>query len=163
MQVYSEYTEGKIHKTNEGRLVIYLKKKGTKGKIVSYPKYLIEKHLNKYLARNETVHHINGNFLDNRIENLKIIDRSKHASNHAKRLVKQEFICPYCGTKFKLSGEQLHDTDHNRKKGKAGPFCSRSCAGKYGAFVQNGGKKLEVKQIKKTYYTKLYGDVPELE
>jgi hypothetical protein len=31
-----------------------------------------------------------------------------------------------------------NDLKHNKLMGKAGPFCGRSCAGLYGAYVQNG-------------------------
>ena len=41
------------------------------------------------------------------------------------------FSCPMCGaivTKF------LNYVKHNTKKGKAGPFCSRKCAGTYSVY-----------------------------
>jgi len=37
------------------------------------------------------------------------------------------------------------------KKGEAGPFCSKQCSGKYGAYVQNGGKRLFSVEIEKKY------------
>ena len=37
---------------------------------LSYPKYLIEVHLDRYLEKEETVDHIDGNFLNNVISNL---------------------------------------------------------------------------------------------
>jgi hypothetical protein len=43
---------------------------------------LMEKHLGRPLADNEIVHHINRNTLDNRIENLLVINRSKHCTIH---------------------------------------------------------------------------------
>ena len=48
---------------------------------------IMEKHLHRFLERNEHVHHINGNILDNRIKNLIVLSKQKHASIHdSKRL-----------------------------------------------------------------------------
>lgn len=41
-------------------------------------RYLMEKKLNRKLMKYEHVHHINGNSLDNRIENLYLVNWSKH-------------------------------------------------------------------------------------
>ncbi len=51
-------------------------------KQVRLHRYLIEQHYGIKLNRNELVHHINGDMLDNRIENLEIITRSEHKKKH---------------------------------------------------------------------------------
>ncbi len=61
-------------------------------------RYVMEKHINRKLSRNEHVHHINGNKLDNRIENLEIIDASSHSKHHRskdKHLYKRDKLGRY--------------------------------------------------------------------
>jgi len=46
---------------------------------------IIEKHLGRYLNKNEIVHHINNDVTDNRIENLQLMTQSEHIKLHYNR------------------------------------------------------------------------------
>lgn len=131
VKIYGPYKNG------EGRLVIWLKfDDGTK-RGISYPKYLMELHLNRYLLDNETVDHIDGNFLNNNISNLQVLDRKEHCKLDVIRNKNIEVNCTYCNKLFIIEGSKLH-TRNRKDKNNSGYFCSRSCSGKYGSEIQNG-------------------------
>jgi hypothetical protein len=114
---------------------------------ISYPKFILEQKLGRRLSDNETVHHIDGNFLNDSEENLQILPRVVHVKLDTRRLNKKEFYCPECNKCFTLVGKKLCEAIANRKRGKAGPFCSRSCVNTYSTKIKNGFPKLEVIQI----------------
>lgn len=51
-------------------------------KTIKKHRWIMEKHLNRFLRKNEYVHHINGDPLDNRLENLRIVSASEHYRLH---------------------------------------------------------------------------------
>lgn len=109
-----------------------------KRKTLSYSKYLLECHLGRYLTEDETVDHIDCNPSNNEIENLRVLARTAHVREDVRRLCPQEFICPSCEMGFKLEGSKLSKAKSNRRANKAGPFCSKQCAGIYSQKVQSG-------------------------
>ena len=119
-----------------------------KQKTISYPKALVEVHLNTRLGEDDTVDHKDRNKQNDDINNLAVIKRKEHCKLDAIYVKVDDMNCSICGKKFKPSANQ-HDT---RSLSKAGPFCSRSCSGLYGAQVQNGAPKLNRQKIHKEYY-----------
>ncbi len=138
-RTYGPY-EGK-----DGRLRVCVVYPDLSKRTVSYPKYLMEKHLNRYLEKNETIDHKDENPLNNKLSNLNILIKGDHCRKHAKRLLPRSFSCPQCKKPFVLSGRRLHDAIQNRKRGKVGPFCNKRCGGIYGTDVQN--KRIEVLDV----------------
>lgn len=124
MKIYGPYVR------KDGRSHICIVHDNGKKQTKSYPRYLMEIYLNRELLPEETIDHINNDFTDNRIENLQILSLSDNAKKQNQLNPRKQitFICPNCkkeGVKWKS------DVDHNRKKGKSGPYCSRKCAGQY--------------------------------
>lgn len=137
--MYNEYKVYGPYTRKDGRQHVVLLHLYTKERItVSYPKFLIEQHLGRYLEESETVDHIDRDFTNNSISNLQVLKREEHAKVDVTRLKELTFTCPYCSKDFVLDGQKLSRAISNNKKGKAGPFCSKSCAGKYGADIQKG-------------------------
>ena len=132
-KIYGPYTR------KDGRKHVCLVHLETgKRKTVSYPKYLMEIHLGKYLEARETVDHIDCDFTNDDLSNLRVLSRTEHARQDARTLASQDFTCIMCGKDFTSSGKRLRKLSSNLYRGQAGPFCSRSCVGKYGALVQQG-------------------------
>jgi hypothetical protein len=105
---------------------------GKHHKTVSYPKYLMEISLDRLLASHETIHHKDGDFTNDCLDNLEVIDRATHAAHHAMKYDIKLFVCPVCDKQFILDGLQQARLKAERKRGrsKTGPFCSRNCSGK---------------------------------
>jgi hypothetical protein len=103
---------------------------GENGTTVSYPKYLMEIKLGRYLEEHETVDHIDRDFTNDDTANLRILSHSKHAKEDAIHRCAESFMCQICNKTFTLTGKKLHNASANKWRNRCGPFCSRKCAGK---------------------------------
>lgn len=128
-----------IYKCKDGRMRVYLK---DSKKVISYPKYLMEQHLGRCLSDDEQVHHKDGNPLNNDIDNLEVISFEEHLKKHAeenRKYCDKTMVCPWCGNSFLWTAKQQQESYKNRNRNtNTSPFCSRSCAAKFGREVQLG-------------------------
>jgi hypothetical protein len=134
-----------LRKDNRKQVKLY----GNKiSKTISYPKALVEVHLNTRLREDDTVDHKDRNKQNDSIENLVVRRRKEHCKLDAVYVEVKDMNCSWCSKKIKLSRGQ-HDT---RSLNKAGPFCSKSCAGHYGKSIQLGATPTKRQTIHKRYY-----------
>ena len=90
-----------------------------KHKSVYYSRYLMECHLGRYLEEWETVDHIDEDFTNDDISNLRVLSRLDNIAPSVKRNHDVEMICPECKVQFTIPGNKLADVIHNSKQGKA--------------------------------------------
>ncbi len=133
----------------DNRLRLVYRKNGRKTTI-SYPKYLMEISLNRYLTETETVQHLDGNPLNNDLSNLIVLNRTEHGKIDAKRVKDVIFTCQWCKKEFLVKGSTLHS--RLRKDRQSNSFCSKSCVGKYGVSIQKGGPKFNRIELERKYY-----------
>lgn len=149
----------KVHgpyKRKDGRqIVVIVENNGTR-RTVSYPKWLMEMQVGRKLDPNlETVDHIDSNFDNNDISNLRIVPRDQHSADDTRRVKPVKFTCAWCNKEFERSPRLIRD---KAKKNKAGPFCSRTCAGRYSRMLQlKLIDKFDTQQaVDSEYYKKKY-------
>lgn len=86
------------------------------GKKVRAHRWIMEQHLGRPLQPDEQVHHVNGNPLDNRIENLQVLSAKAHMRLH-KQIYSDMKVCVNCGKEYQV----------NPRKRKRQKICSQEC------------------------------------
>lgn len=128
------------YKRKDGRQIVIVIENNGKRRTVSYPKWLMEMQVGRKLDPNlETIDHIDSNFENNDMNNLRIVPRDQHSADDTRRVKNVKFTCAWCDKEFERSPRLVRD---KARKNKAGPFCSRACAGKY-------SRQLQLKLIEK--------------
>lgn len=119
----------------------------------SYPRILMEKKLGRKLLPNEDVHHIDGNPLNNSLDNLEIILHGEHQKNHSTKLIDTIERCVICGKEFTMSHIKWSRLFSDLKRGKNRTLtCCKSCcgkasSGKYDQLYDVNDRFLEIKKL----------------
>ena len=154
MKIFGPYI-----RKNDGRKIVILVYKNGKRRTVSYPKFLVELQIGHKLDKDLTIDHWDSNIDNNNLDNLHIIPRAEHSANDTRRVKLVKFKCAWCDKDFERSPRLIRD---KAKKGKAGPFCSRACAGKYSRQLQlKLIDKMDSQQcVDSEYYKRKYASSP---
>lgn len=122
------------------RVLLYFNDKSRTTK--SLARFLYEQKHGK-LPAHLTVDHIDEDFINDDLDNLQPLTREeniKKAWENGTNAAKEWFkgFCPQCGVEFV---KPMNHVRHNRKQGKPGPYCSKSCAGKFNQTKQKTFRK----------------------
>lgn len=113
-------------KKAEGRMCVKVTHSDGSKHTEYYARFLIEKEYGS-IGPGLVVHHIDGNQLNDRLDNLAVLTVAQHNSIHNAEAT-APFICPICGEKFSLSGKLLKYAKSRIKRGSNGPYCSMKCS-----------------------------------
>lgn len=128
IKVYGPYS-----RKQDKRKVVVLRLADGKLTTKSYARFLYEQE-NGIIENNLTVDHIDENETNDDITNLQLLTRVDNIKKSAKQSELYKGVCSICGNYFE---KFMRDVRGNQtKQNKAGPFCSRKCAGLYGKRIQ---------------------------
>ena len=113
-------------------------------KTLSFPKALLEIKEGRLLLDNETADHIDEDFTNDDLSNLQILTRPANIiksfeANPDRHTELAKHTCPQCDAEFLALARQVRA--NNVKQGKPGPFCSKSCAGRFNQTKQKSFRK----------------------
>jgi predicted RNA-binding Zn-ribbon protein involved in translation (DUF1610 family) len=97
-------------------------------KTTAHARWVMEAHLGRELGADETVDHIDNDPMNDDLSNLQLLSMADNIRKSAKGIEMVKFSCPECG---EAGQQEARNVRSNRRKGRAGPFCSRECAGRH--------------------------------
>lgn len=108
-------------------------------------RYVLERVLGRRLARQDVVHHRNGDRQDNRLSNLLLVTVHSHGEQH-RLFPRPRLICKNCGRVFTVTGNQASAVRSLQRRGikTRNGYCSAKCrnAGGLAALqAANGGQR----------------------
>lgn len=115
------YSTVYININKEPRRVATLRKPSEEMHSMSYAKYLYTSYYEIDIPEGEQVDHINGDKMDDRIENLQVISGTYNRQKDHKRKEMIILICPVCKEEFLFEKRNLSSHPN--------PCCSRRCGG----------------------------------
>lgn len=138
---------------NDGRKHIVLNNsklsKGDPNKLrtLSYSKALVEVKEGRLLLENETADHVDEDFTNDNLNNLQILTRPANIiksfdANPERHAKFNKHVCPRCNIEFLALARQVRGNQD--KQNKPGPFCSKSCAGKFNQAKQKNFRKKSI-------------------
>ena len=110
-----------INTNKEPRRVATLRKPSGEMHGMSYAKYLYTSYYEIDIPEGEQIDHINGDKMDDRIENLQVISGTYNRQKDHKRKEMIILTCPVCGEEFLFEKRNLSSHPN--------PCCSRRCGG----------------------------------
>lgn len=113
----------------------------------------LEIKIKRRLTDNEDADHKDGDHTNDAYSNLQVLTKQQNAAKAARRRRAKPVACSNCGERFIPSRHQTGCGEPGVVPRKAGPFCSKSCTGKYGASVRNTGLRKGRQQTSVSYYT----------
>jgi len=148
-RIYGPY----VNKDKRKRIVLVSKKDCHQKTSVSYPKYLVETSIGRYLNVNEQIHHKDGDFSNDEISNLEIVKLGKHQRLHNPPKVFEDKLtkCFWCHKLFLMTKKHQFHRRAKRTQNRPGPFCSRKCSGKYGQSIQAGTLGMNLLKFGETF------------
>ena len=124
----------------DNRVRAYVRDENNHVTVKSYPRILMEEKLGRPLEPNEDVHHIDGNTLNNDIDNLEVIPHGIHQQMHS--TIYHPFVtkCEICGKDFLWTAERQRNYYAGLRAGKRRAItCSRHCSYWFG--IQEQAKR----------------------
>ncbi|MNK09918.1 hypothetical protein D3C87_279270 [compost metagenome] len=151
-ELYGEVTiYGPYVRNSDSRSIVQIRFADRSSVTKLYAKVLLEIKEGRILSKDETVDHIDENPKNDCPSNLRLLTRPENSKRSSLQRIREPVNCVWCRMSFIPTKDQVK----TRGQKRAGPFCGRSCAGKYSQKVQTTGEtwsreKIEVKYFKET-------------